>query len=498
MESSISWVDSEGAATLTNGKSGVGTRFSDWVVARIPVGPITNAPGTGLPNRTIYRTDQTVTFQINAIPEASMSLMTRLQYHLLKGGIATLVGDRELASQFAYVKIAPGTEPQIQQSDPVNREYTLSLALRGVPSPTLPPPDAFASRTTLTGTIPGTDTDPGVETCISTDNVDATMEDGEPDIFGFIEKTLWFEWVALVTGEVTFRTTSTTPPRSGVIGIYQGTSFGDMTLVGWDFGYSGAECTVDVTEGETYFIQLGSVAGNEDAGQMTLCWVNQRKAAIINWSYTYVAERTIRCEASLGTHTGYYNSFAPGGTDASYGSWFGSVYDDDATFKWEFFDAGGVDSDGNTTTTPLQSPDDTSGPTVDHQFDPNLFLFAYPDGTYSEALGWFGNRLQFYVKLTITQGGRSVSLQYNIPTTRPAVGGVAGPRGGVTAHTQTVIRPDGAGGTVTEDWSSAPIEVGHVNSTVGDPGPYSGDFTLNFSITDFGVTRSGSVSKYHP
>lgn len=131
MPSSISWTDAYGSATLVNGKITPGDRMNDWVVRRKPIGPAVTGLGTGDIHRFEFRKDQTVSFHIDAIPEAQMETMCRLEYHLLSGGVVTLVGDRAMSEQFATCKLAPDTEPDISQSDPQTREYSFSCVLRG-------------------------------------------------------------------------------------------------------------------------------------------------------------------------------------------------------------------------------------------------------------------------------------------------------------------------------------------------------------------------------
>jgi hypothetical protein len=130
MISSLSFTDSLGTVTFTNGKPGVATRFADWVVHRKPVGPAAVGLGTGLIHRFRFRTDQTASFSINHIPESSMEDMVRLEDHLLNGGTIFLAGDREMAGQFSPATLAPGTEPDFSQSDSQLREYTFSVTIR--------------------------------------------------------------------------------------------------------------------------------------------------------------------------------------------------------------------------------------------------------------------------------------------------------------------------------------------------------------------------------
>lgn len=130
MPNSISWVDDIGAASLSNGKAGPGSRFSDWVVNKKPFGPSATAPGTGDVHTFEFRLDLTASFSVNAIPESSFDLLIRLQFHLLAGGSVEIDSDREMADAFATAYLAPEAGVEIQQTDPVTREYTLTTVVR--------------------------------------------------------------------------------------------------------------------------------------------------------------------------------------------------------------------------------------------------------------------------------------------------------------------------------------------------------------------------------
>jgi hypothetical protein len=76
-----------------------------------------------------YREDHLASFELRAIPMASLALLQRLKRHLETGGQVTLtVGDTD---EHEYIcKIAPRTKVEYGQSDPQRQEYTLALTLR--------------------------------------------------------------------------------------------------------------------------------------------------------------------------------------------------------------------------------------------------------------------------------------------------------------------------------------------------------------------------------
>lgn len=132
MSTSIAWTDSAGSATLTNGKPGPAARFSawrNWSPTEDNLSQSEVGVGTGDTFVWSFREDHLASFELRAIPMASLALLQRLKRHLETGGQATVtVGD---ADEHEYVcKIAPRTKVEYGQSDPQRQEYTLSLTLR--------------------------------------------------------------------------------------------------------------------------------------------------------------------------------------------------------------------------------------------------------------------------------------------------------------------------------------------------------------------------------
>lgn len=131
---SISWVDSTGPATLSNGKPIPATRFGNWTPRRVPVGPAKTRLGSGRLDRFEFRRDDLFSFEIAAIPgtAANLELALRLQYHLLNGGVVMLTSTRPLSDTFLAYSLAENTEPEIDFSDRNMYEYTFSVTLKGL------------------------------------------------------------------------------------------------------------------------------------------------------------------------------------------------------------------------------------------------------------------------------------------------------------------------------------------------------------------------------
>lgn len=123
-----------------------------------------------------------------------------------------------------------------------------------------PANDFFVNAIDLTGVGSGQTGSVTSGTQSGTDNVDATLEVGEPNGSGGIN-TVWFKWTSPADGNLTVNTlgstTSTPDEWDAVLGIYTGASVGALTPLGdspQDLAVP-EEMTVAVTAGTTYFIQ---------------------------------------------------------------------------------------------------------------------------------------------------------------------------------------------------------------------------------------------------
>lgn len=128
-ESTITWSDDEGLATLSNGKQAPGDRFGLWKPDSVPIGPSATRLGSGRVDQFEFRRDNRVSFELAAIPSSELSKLRRLKYHLMCGGIVQLAGDRELIGEYEFCAIAPDIEPDYEMSDRENLEYTFTATL---------------------------------------------------------------------------------------------------------------------------------------------------------------------------------------------------------------------------------------------------------------------------------------------------------------------------------------------------------------------------------
>lgn len=130
MTASIEFTDSIGTASLSNIVN-LPSRFNAWTPNRTPIGPEVGNLGTGVITRPLYRTDTTVSLEVNPVQGDSLPVALRLKLHLMKGGTVTLTSDNFLASTlFPQCVIAPGTTPSLKLTDREMLEYTFSCVLK--------------------------------------------------------------------------------------------------------------------------------------------------------------------------------------------------------------------------------------------------------------------------------------------------------------------------------------------------------------------------------
>lgn len=126
------------STTLDNGTTGisdgVGSRFSDWVPFQRPVGPAVTALGTGARYQYAFRTDFGASFSMLDIPNTSMSVMLRLQAHLLGGGtVSVATGDSALRT-YTTCCLAPEGDVTIALQDKALLLYSMSFVLINIAS----------------------------------------------------------------------------------------------------------------------------------------------------------------------------------------------------------------------------------------------------------------------------------------------------------------------------------------------------------------------------
>lgn len=132
---SISFTDSIGAATLTNGKPFPANRFDNWTPITRPYGDLVHRQSDMTPSSFRLGTVYGCSFELSKIPQRTtdtfryVTIADRLIAHLLNAGSCTVnTGDSDTAS-YSSLYLMPGLQPSLTLVDPNQLEYTLSLAL---------------------------------------------------------------------------------------------------------------------------------------------------------------------------------------------------------------------------------------------------------------------------------------------------------------------------------------------------------------------------------
>jgi hypothetical protein len=136
--------------------------------------------------------------------------------------------------------------------------HTFTLAL--TPNPLCPPgfPDNFECRQVLTGS----------SLSFSSSNLGATVEPGEPSVFGFQDSpsSVWYSWTAPYSGGAVLNVTATFP--TPCLAAYTGTNFASLIPLGSNYtAFSQGRLVWDATAGTTYAFVLNGVNNFVDPDQ---------------------------------------------------------------------------------------------------------------------------------------------------------------------------------------------------------------------------------------
>lgn len=131
------------AATLTNGKTSPGDRFSNWAIMTRPVGDVCYRLSDEALTRFTTSTRYGASFELRNIPIASIGgvrnveVANRLIAWLMNGGTCAVNTGDAGSNSYATCGLWPGSEPSLALTDARLLEYTLTLSvinLAGSPS----------------------------------------------------------------------------------------------------------------------------------------------------------------------------------------------------------------------------------------------------------------------------------------------------------------------------------------------------------------------------
>lgn len=138
----ITFTDATGAATLSNGMTaiagGVGSRFVSWNSDSNPFGPEKNALGTGQLYKFTFRTDYTASFEIQDIPNSSVTIIDRFLAWLRAGGQVHVYTGDNAAREYATCCLAPGARVTKRMFNNQDITWAVSMTLLNVASTPVP------------------------------------------------------------------------------------------------------------------------------------------------------------------------------------------------------------------------------------------------------------------------------------------------------------------------------------------------------------------------
>lgn len=131
MASVITWNDSLGTASFSNGLPVPGDRFCAWVPMAPIIGAEAEALGTGEGFMFEFRADSGMSFEIREIAQDNVANALRLIRHLNRYGEVTVTTGDAVGNQYACKKWK-GADPSLSAADPKTLKRTLKLTLKSL------------------------------------------------------------------------------------------------------------------------------------------------------------------------------------------------------------------------------------------------------------------------------------------------------------------------------------------------------------------------------
>lgn len=131
---SITFTDGTGAVTLSNGRTGVGARFSQWTPTINRVADRRFALGTGVAYEYLFREDSLVSFTLDGLPATQLENVARFTKYIQAGGTVTL-NTTDNSNRTYQARLAEGSDVQVTMTDTTFIEYSLRVTMANADSP---------------------------------------------------------------------------------------------------------------------------------------------------------------------------------------------------------------------------------------------------------------------------------------------------------------------------------------------------------------------------
>jgi len=130
----ITFTDSAGAVSISNGHAAPGNRFSDWTPTLNKVADRRFALGTGIAFEYVFREDFLASFSLAGLPATELEKVSRLVRYAQAGNTFVL-NTMDNSTRTYTVRLAEGAEMQLTMTDPTFVEYTLQMTVANASSP---------------------------------------------------------------------------------------------------------------------------------------------------------------------------------------------------------------------------------------------------------------------------------------------------------------------------------------------------------------------------
>jgi hypothetical protein len=131
---SITFTDSVGAVTLTNGRAAPGDRFASWTPTVFRVADRRFALGTGIAYEYLFRQDFLASFSIDGLPATQLENVSRFVRHAQQGNTFSVnTGDN--SARTYTCRLAEGAEIALAMTDPTFVEYRMDVTVSNASSP---------------------------------------------------------------------------------------------------------------------------------------------------------------------------------------------------------------------------------------------------------------------------------------------------------------------------------------------------------------------------
>jgi hypothetical protein len=132
--SSITFTDSAGAVTLSNGRAAPGNRFSSWTPTVFRVADRRFALGTGVAYEYLFREDFLAAFSLDGLPATQLENVARFTRYAQQGNTFT-VNTADNSSRSYTCRLAEGTDIAVSMTDPTFVEYRMDVTVSNASSP---------------------------------------------------------------------------------------------------------------------------------------------------------------------------------------------------------------------------------------------------------------------------------------------------------------------------------------------------------------------------